>query len=107
MLMHGFDLFLFPSLFEGLPVVLVEAQAAGLTCIVSDSITTESDITGRIKFLSLRKNPDYWAEIILTSSHKHVDTSEILRRNGYDTVTMADWLSGFYLGHYQFMKQAK
>ena len=40
--MQGMDLFLFPSLFEGLPVVLVEAQAAGLKCMVSDSITKET-----------------------------------------------------------------
>ena len=54
-LMQGMDLFLFPSLFEGLPVVLVEAQAAGLKCLISDSITRETDITGRIEFVSLKR----------------------------------------------------
>ena len=57
-LMQGMDLFLFPSLFEGLPVVLVEAQAAGLQCVISDSITKESDITGRIEFTSLQETPE-------------------------------------------------
>ena len=64
-LMQGMDLFLFPSLFEGLPVVLVEAQAAGLKCLISDSITKETDITGRIEFASLRESPEEWANIIL------------------------------------------
>jgi glycosyltransferase involved in cell wall biosynthesis len=57
-LFQSFDLFLFPSLFEGLPVVLVEAQAAGLNCIVSDTITKETDITGRLKFKSLNDSPE-------------------------------------------------
>ena len=105
-IMHGFDLFLFPSLFEGLPVVLVEAQAAGLKCIVSDSITSESDITERIEFVSLNKSPKFWAQVILTSTYDHKDTSEKLRKNGYDTVTMADWLYGFYSGQIQLTKQA-
>ena len=53
------DLFLFPSLFEGLPVVLVEAQAAGLKCVVSDTITNETDVTGRVEFLGLKESPEY------------------------------------------------
>ena len=64
-IMQGMDLFLFPSLFEGLPVVLVEAQAAGLKCIVSDTITNETDISGRIEFVSLKESPDEWADKIL------------------------------------------
>lgn len=96
-LMQGFDLFLFPSLFEGLPVVLVEAQAAGLNCIVSDSITSETDVSGRIQFVSLKEHPSAWADKILLSSYKHEDTSDLLRRNGYDTATMANWLTNYYL----------
>ncbi|WP_227936342.1 glycosyltransferase family 1 protein [Alkalihalobacillus deserti] len=96
-LMQGFDLFLFPSLFEGLPVVLVEAQAAGLSCIISDSITKESNVTGRIDFCSLKEQANVWADKILTSSYDHKDTSKILREKGYDTATMADWLYDFYM----------
>jgi glycosyltransferase involved in cell wall biosynthesis len=99
--MHGVDLFLFPSLFEGLPVVLIEAQAAGLSCIVSDSITKESDITGRVKFINLRDSAETWAEQILTQSFQHVDTKELLRKSGYDTATMAEWLSDYYMENYK------
>jgi glycosyltransferase involved in cell wall biosynthesis len=99
-LLQSLDLFLFPSLFEGLPVVLVEAQAAGLNCIVSDTITVESNITGRIDFISLKMSPKYWANKILTSSYEHKDTSEIMQKNGYDTETMSKWLSNYYQKHY-------
>ena len=49
----GIDVFLFPSIYEGLPVTLVEAQAAGLHCIVSDQVTREVAITKLIEFISL------------------------------------------------------
>lgn len=96
-LMNAMDLFLFPSLFEGLPVVLIEAQAAGLNCIVSDSITKESDVTGRLEFISLQNSPDYWANIILSKTYEHYDTSKLLRESGYDTNSMASWLENYYL----------
>lgn len=96
-LMNAIDLFLFPSLFEGLPVVLIEAQAAGLNCIVSDSITKESDVTGRVEFISLQASPDYWANKILSKTHEHYDTSMHLRESGYDTNSMASWLENYYL----------
>lgn len=99
-LMQGMDIFLFPSLFEGLPVVLIEAQAAGLKCLVSKTITEESDITGRIDFVSLQEHPSVWSEKILSSSYDHVDTTEKLRRYHYDTVTMTQWLSNYYEEYY-------
>jgi glycosyltransferase involved in cell wall biosynthesis len=100
-LMQGFDLFLFPSLFEGLPVVLVEAQAAGLQCIVSDTITRESDVTGRVDFVSLNEAPEKWAERILNTSYDHAETFEQLQKHGYDTSTMAEWLWNYYRQHYE------
>lgn len=96
-LLQGMDLFLFPSLFEGLPVVMIEAQAAGLRCIVSDTITSETDVTGRIKFISLRESAEIWAQTILDTTYEHEDTSESLRKKGYDTATMAEWLSEYYM----------
>lgn len=96
-LLQGIDLFLFPSLFEGLPVVLIEAQAAGLQCIVSDSITTEADVTGRLQFISLKESAKQWSDRIVSANYERVDVSETLRKNGYDTTTMAKWLSDYYM----------
>ncbi|WNQ12699.1 glycosyltransferase family 1 protein [Paenibacillus aurantius] len=105
-LMQGMDLFLFPSLFEGLPVVLVEAQAAGLRCVVSDTITPETDVTGRVRFTPLKSSPEAWADAILGSTYEHADTAEMMRRKRYDTRSMAEWLTGFYLGQGQPAGQA-
>lgn len=56
----AFDCLLFPSLYEGLPFVLVEAQVSGLPVVASDNITKEIDLTGNIQFLSLDAKPDDW-----------------------------------------------
>ena len=59
-----FDLIVMPSIYEGLPISLIEEQANGLTCIVSDSISNEVDITGNVIFLSLNEGSKKWASII-------------------------------------------
>jgi glycosyltransferase involved in cell wall biosynthesis len=66
-LMKGlFDVFLFPSLSEGFPVALMEAQASGLYCVAADNISTEADIfPDLVKRLPLSEGPDEWARAIL------------------------------------------
>lgn len=64
--MQAMDVFVLPSRYEGLPVVCVEAQAAGLECVLSSEITREVNLTGRVKFLSIdSKNTGMWADTIL------------------------------------------
>lgn len=57
------DFFLFPSLFEGLPITLIEAQASGLECFISDTITKEVNV-GLCQYLSLEKSAREWAVYI-------------------------------------------
>ena len=59
------DVLLMPSLFEGLPFVLVEAQAAGLPCVVSSSVSDEANISGKIHYISLEENPAVWADMVI------------------------------------------
>lgn len=58
------EAFVFPSLFEGLPIALIEAQGAGLPCLVSDRITQEADMGGCV-FLSIDEGTALWAETIV------------------------------------------
>ena len=64
-LYQAMDVFLLPSRYEGLPVVAVEAQAAGLPCILSDCITNEVRITRDVTFLGLEVGSAQWANVVL------------------------------------------
>ena len=99
-LMQGMDLFLFPSLFEGLPVVLVEAQAAGLKCVTSTGVTKETDITDSLEFYDLNETPEKWAEKIVNLDTRKRNNSKLLNEKGYDSSTNIKWLVDFYSKYY-------
>jgi glycosyltransferase involved in cell wall biosynthesis len=97
-LLKGFDVFVMPSLFEGLPVSLVEAQASTLPCIISDTITREIDLgLGLVKFVSLDRAPEYWAKIIIDNfqGNRNIPTDMLIER-GFDSTTITEWLEDFY-----------
>lgn len=88
-LLSAMDVFVFPSLFEGMPNTVIEAQATGLPCIIADTITREADITGLVKYLPLEK-PENWAEIALASvQSERLDTKEMFVKNKYDIGVVA------------------
>lgn len=66
-LMQAMDIFVFPSLYEGLGIVLLEAQASGLPCVVSDQVPREANIIGNLSFFSLQRSDSDWAEKILST----------------------------------------
>ncbi len=94
-LMQAMDVFLFPSLWEGLPVSVVEAQAAGLTVVMSDRITDKVAITPLVEILSLDDAPALWVEKILTPKER-TDSYEAIRKAGYDIEENVKWLEKFY-----------
>lgn len=86
-LMMGMDCFIFPSLYEGMPNTVVEAQATGLPCLISDAITKEVEITPLIKFMSLNESSEIWAENALQYTNKDIEREKINKQfdvNGYD-----------------------
>jgi len=99
--LQGLDLFLFPSIKEGLPVTLIEAQASGLLCIVSDIVTREIDITDLVHFVSLKKSSSAWAKYMMTAlPYERRDRSLEIVKKGYDIQTNAIILQEYYLDQY-------
>lgn len=80
-----FDAFLLPSLYEGLPVVGVEAQATGLLCIFSDDMTKETKVLNTTKFISLNNTPEEWADMVLD------DLQNYKRQNVMDSITQKNF----------------
>lgn len=96
---QAMDFFLLPSFFEGLPGVLVEAQAAGLRCMVSDNVTREAKATDLVTYMSIEESPARWAEEILKQAdYDRRDTAQELREAGFDVRTQAQGYRRFYLG---------
>ena len=98
----AFDVFVMPSLNEGLPVVGVEAQAADLPYILSDTITREAQITDKVKFMSLKDDAKTWALAILDYRNKErCSRFTELQKAGYDISTEAGRLQELYFALYE------
>lgn len=97
-IMQAFDILLFPSLYEGLPVSIIEAQSSGLQCVLSDTIDRETDITGNCHFISLSDSAVEWAnETLALANEPRENTKEKIQRAGYDVTRNVEWLTNFYL----------
>lgn len=95
--MQAMDFFLFPSLWEGLPVTVIEAQASGLTCAISDRITQEVNITPFIQTISLDETAEVWADKIILSKEGHrFKANDIIIKSGFDVRNSMEELTAFY-----------
>lgn len=102
-LMMAMDMFVFPSFFEGLGIVLIEAQATGLPCLVSDVIPAEAKVSTQYEVLSLQKPALVWAqktmELYGQVSDKRENAWQQAKENGYDIEDVARDMQQFYIAH--------
>lgn len=88
---------------EGLSVSMVEAQCAGLPCVVSDRIPHEAALTDQVSFLSLETAPRQWAceiERVRCMASRRTGYYQQIADAGYDIVKNAEWLQNYYLGQW-------
>ena len=97
-ILQGMDVLVFPSLHEGLPVSLIEAQAAGIPCVISDVISDEVNMgAGLIHYESIKNSPKRWVQMIIQHSNTKVDPIKFIKERGYDITISASWIQEFYL----------
>lgn len=102
-IMQGIDVFLLPSLYEGLPVVGVEAQASGSLCILSSNMTKETKVIETTKFLDIYDEPKEWAKSILEEykKFKRKDTKQEIINSNFEIKSEAKKLQNDYLELYR------
>ncbi|MGM9709306.1 MAG: glycosyltransferase family 1 protein [Prevotella sp.] len=100
-LMMAMDVFLFPSLYEGLGLVVIEAQATGLLCVVSENVPAPN-MTGLVRIVKLADENKKWVENLLTPHNlKREDATDMIIKGHYDILHEARELQLFYYQNYQ------
>lgn len=99
---QAFDFFAFPSRFEGLGLALIEAQASGLKCIISDRVPKEAVVTNQVKVMSIDGEADEWADYIVQNINydrikNAKNAAESIKSHGFDISTEAEKLRRLYL----------
>ena len=96
--MQSMDVFLFPSKFEGLGLVLIEAQASGLPSFTSSNVVPmEAKVSELLNFISLENTPMVWSDKILKHNLERKDVKTNIRNIGYDIESSAKILEEFYI----------
>lgn len=99
-LMQAMDYFVFPSIFEGLGIVLIEAQAAGLKCLVSSEVPKEAACSSDVAYMSLNMSAEEWAKHIikeLEKNHMREQGMQKVQQKGYDIKKSALQLEKYYI----------
>ena len=100
-LYQAMDVFVMPSIYEGFGIAAIEAQTAGLRCVLSDTIPSECKVSAGVAFCDLREGANAWAELALKDmNYDRTECADVVKAAGYDVQSAAAWLQNFYLSNY-------
>lgn len=94
---QAMDMIIFPSRYEGMPGTVVEAQAAGLPCLISDKITRDVGVTELVQYMSLDRSYEAWARAALAMSKEYnCEAIQVLKEKGFDVKEQVKMLQNVY-----------
>lgn len=98
--LSAMDVFVFPSLYEGMPLSVIEAQTNGLPCVMSENIPQDIVLTDLIRRLSLKETDDVWVEAICGSERcAPYKYEEQIKNLGLDSEKMVNKILNLYCGN--------
>lgn len=98
-ILQALDVFVFPSLYEGLGIVAIEAQTAGLVTVCSENVPDEANLTDLFKKINISQGVSYWADQILKyNGIERKDRTIEIRNSGYEAIETANTLQRIYEG---------
>lgn len=96
-LYNAMDVFFLPSIVEGLPLTIFEAQACGVPCVVSTGVSVEGNITGFVDYISLESDYSVWCDALEVASTKRIkNPKELIIKNKYDIITESEKMYAFF-----------
>ena len=95
-ILQAMDCFLFPSCWEGVPVTVVEAQAAGLPCFVSDTVTKNVGVSKLVHYLPIDQGTEPWIKAITDDKLERKSAAEEIKQAGFDITGTSKWLMNLY-----------
>ena len=95
--LQALDIFVLPSLFEGLPMVLVEAQTNGLKCFVSDKVSREAKLSDNLEFININEVPEKFAEKIFKTNYERNNNVNLIKKRGFFLEDVVNVLADIYL----------
>lgn len=101
--LQAMDVFIFPSIYEGLPVTLIEAQSVGLPCLTSSNVSNEVKITDNLFFIDLASPVSTWVDKVMEIKMSYVRTnkSDDVIKAGYDIEQISNYLQKFYITNFK------
>jgi glycosyltransferase involved in cell wall biosynthesis len=96
-LYNAMDVFFLPSIVEGLPLTIFEAQACGIPCVVSTGVSQEGNITGFVNYISLESDFKVWCDALENSAQKRIENPKaLIIENNYDINTESKKMYAFF-----------